>query len=299
MKQKIAYLCLFFTFLNVNAQDSISLPNVDVKIGLKYYSPFCVYVTNENKIIYKKDTISLYQIKERLYDFSIAEIYAKKQIHLFVDKNVRYSLIDSIKTEISSTNSSKYIVYRSNRIYTNRRRNVAKGIKHKSSLSYYSFLPPEYLRTRQEIKERDSLSKKKRELNPNLPPPPSSNDNRWVQASPNIERATYGIQQNIIDEALSNKVFSCYSISNTGLIDDAGKEINVSKEVLQEILKNNDAVFLKYESDLIYDNYIEFVKILQELKPNFKKNIHSYAEVIELSYQIQQLHKKAHIKLCN
>ena len=245
-------------FLNTSAQvESIELPDVDVKVGVLTFPHFDFYVTKENVIIYNNDTIKVHQIKELLHqpikDYGMeTTAYMYKYIHILADKNVKYRLIDSIKTEISSTNSSKYIIYRSN--FEKGKTYDIKGIKHKSPISFYSFSPPKFLKTDEEIRIQDSILKREYELNPYLPPVPSFDDPSWILVK-SIERSTYSIQQKIIDEALNNKTFKCYSITNEGL--KAGSEqINLDKNNLEKILLTNDVVFIKYTDDLIYSNYI-------------------------------------------
>lgn len=299
------YKFLVFLFLmgvfNLNAQiDNIELPDVDAKVGGLTIPHLDFYVTNTNEVIYNKDTIKVHEIKELLYQpikyYGITSVYMPKHIHIFADKNVKYSLIDSVKTEISSTDSSKYIIYRSNFIQKNQY-NV-KGIKHKSPLSFYSFSPPEYLKTKKEIRERDSISKKDYELNPKLPPIRSLNEIPWKPVY-SVERAVYGIQQKIIDEALENQIYKCYTVANNNLIENkTNNHIDINKEELKKLLLGLDVIFLRFDIDLTYESYINFIKTLQELKPNFVHNP-NHAEVIELSSQIQELHKKFRIKLCN
>uniref|UniRef100_UPI00404A547F hypothetical protein n=1 Tax=Gelidibacter sp. TaxID=2018083 RepID=UPI00404A547F len=301
MKQFLIGIAIFFSFLSTTAQvESIELPDVDMKIGVLALDHFDFYITKENVIIYNNDTIKVHQIKELLHqpteDFGIETMaYMNKTIHILADKNVKYKLIDSIKTEISSTNTSKYIIYRSN--FEQKCSYNIKGIKHKSPLSFYSFSPAKFLKTDEEIRIQDSILKKRYELNPDLPPVPSFDDPSWIPVK-SIERATYSIQQKIIDETLNNKTFNCYYVTNEGL-KIGSKQINLDKNNLEKILLINDVVFIKYTDDLIYSNYIKFIELLQELKPNFTVTNSNYAEVVELSYQIQELHKKAKIKLCD
>jgi biopolymer transport protein ExbD len=301
MKHYLIIVVMLFCFFNTTAQvKSIELPDVDVKVGVLTFPHFDFYVTKENVIIYNNDTIKIHQIKEFLHqpikDYGMEfTAYMYKYIHILADKNVKYKLIDSIKTEISSTNSSKYIIYRSN--FEQEKTSNIKGIKHKSPMSFYSFLPPEFLKTDEEIRIQDSISKEEYKLNPDLLPVPSFDDPSWIPVK-SIERATYSIQQKIIDEVLNNKTFNCYYVTNEGL-KIGSKQINLDKNNLERILLINDVVFIKYTDDLIYSNYIKFAELLQELKPNFTITNANYAEVIELSYQIQELHKKAKIKLCD
>lgn len=301
MNYKFLVLLFLIGAFSLNAQNNnIELPDVDVKVGVLTIPHFDFYVTNKGEVIYNKDTIKVHEIKEYLYrpikGYRVTSVYMNKYIHLFADKNLRYSLIDSIKTEISSTNSSKYIIYRSN-FKRNAQRKV-KGIKHKSPLSFYAFSPPEYLRTKKEIRERDSVSKREYELNPNLPPVSSLKEVSWKPAY-SVERAVYSVQQKIIDEALENKSHKCYTVSNEWLIENkTNKLIDINEKELNKLLLSLDVVFLKFNNELTYESYINFIKILQDLKPNFVHNP-NFAEIIELSNQIQGLHKKFKIKLCN
>src|SRR5690606_29015722 len=107
----------------------------------------------------------------------------------------------------SCTNSSKYIIYRSNINLKNSR--DIKGIKHKSPMSYYSFSPPEYLKTQRELKERDSIEKSHANQLSVLPIMPDlPTENQWNPIV-SVERAIYSLQQEIIDEALQGKSYQC------------------------------------------------------------------------------------------
>jgi len=306
-------LLIILSILNgkLNAQtQNIDLPEVDSEIGVIGYPYLDIYVTKEGRIIHDSDTINIYQLKERIYtpikkSPFVAE-YSKKQIHIFADKDVNYEVIDAIKTEVSATNSSKYIVYRSNfnkkkksdkKYVSPFNRIEKKGIKHKSPMSYYSFMPPKYLKTKKEIRERDSINEAELKLFPDLASMPSSklNNSKWITYS--TEEAIYSVQEEVINEALVDKKYKCYSISNEGFLDIELRRIELNKTFLEKTLSNLDIVFLKYEKDLKYNNYIKFIEVLQELKPNFKND--NYAEVIELSSQILALHKNYNIKICD
>ncbi|MGJ8591183.1 MAG: hypothetical protein ACSHXF_01470 [Aquaticitalea sp.] len=299
MKFSIVLFVSFILGLSLSAQDnSINLPDINMKVGMIVEPNYDIYVTKNKHIIFEKDTVNLNEINKLLYQsikgYGVATVaYMQKQIHLFADRDLEYRLIDDIKTEISSTNSSKYIIYRSSPNSNNGR--GINGIKHKSPLSYFSVYPPEYIKTKKQIKTNDSIIKEQEYLISDFPEIPSSSDSNW-KIHTSVERIIYSVQKEIIEGTLRDKIFECLTISNAGLINTEKKII--TKSDLKKLLLKNDILFLKYNSDLTYGNYLNAITILQELKPNFGSNM-NYAEVIELSYQIQKLHDEVGVVFCD
>lgn len=268
-----------------------------------YYS---IYVTKDNVVLFENDTIKIHQIKEKLYEgnekygYDISTTTAQSQVHLFIDKEAKYTIVDSIKTEIGSTNSLKHVIYRSN--FKQNNFYDIKGIKYKIPKAFYTFLPPKYIyskKERIELRERDSLNKieiMKDSILSQLPDVSNLNDYEW--SSTTIEDAVYSIQQNIIDEQLSNKIFTCFLLTNEGyFINNEKIKYSLSQSEIEKLLTNNDILFIKFDKELIFDKYIKFIKIISILKPQFTQD-NKLAEIIEISSQIDKLHKKAKIQIC-
>lgn len=217
----------------------------------------------------------------------------QKQIHLLADKSVKYRLIDEIVTEIASTNSSRNIIFRSNS--DSKKSRDVRGLKHKVPMSYYSFTPPKYLKTQKEIKEMERITDQQSEVMPNFPVVPDMESSKWI-ANVSVETAVYSLQKDLIHEALEAKRYECFFISNKGLLNADNKVM--TKDDIKNALLKNDIIFLKYDSELLYGNYINLIAVVKEMTSNYVRNSDT-AEVIELSNQIQDLHKKVDIELCN
>lgn len=109
-------LVLIFLLIGIqtSAQLKIDLPDSEKKIKYKSVSPISsIYVLKDNTILLEKDTVFIYNIGKliSLEYFKVPiDMKMRYQVHLFADKSVNYSLIDEIKTQVSS-------VYAINRIY--------------------------------------------------------------------------------------------------------------------------------------------------------------------------------------
>lgn len=283
----------FFCIHSYSQIDSIQLPKVDMKIGTLVEPHFDFYVTKNGSILYEKDTIKIYEVKQVLYrpirNYGLSMMHAKKYVHIFADERVNYSLIDSIKTEIASTNSSRYIIYRSN-LDSKHRRNI-KGIKHQSPISYFSYLPLEYIPVQDDSEAQEHLN----EDISDFPRVPNKNSVEWKHQT-SIETAVYSLQKDLLNDKLKSISYECLTMTNNGLFDKQNKLI--SKETLRELLAKNEAIFLSYASDLKYGKYISTIALLKELKPNFE-SLPNLAEIIEIFAQIQKLHKEVGIQLCD
>lgn len=307
MKNKLlVYIFVFLNCLLSYTQNNISLPEINVPfqvIDACYYS---IYVTKDNVVLFENDTIKIHQIKEKLYEgnekcgYDVSTTTAQSQVHLFIDKEAKYTIVDSIKTEIGSTNSLKHVIYRSN--FKQNNFYDIKGIKYKIPKAFYTFLPPKYIYSKKEkieLRERDSLNKIEIMNDPflsRLPDMSKLNDYDWD--SNTVEDAIYSIQQNIIDEQLSGKIFTCILLTNDGFYINDEKYINsINKSQIEKLLINNDILFLNFDNDLIFDNYINLIKTINVLKLEFVHN-NKYADIIEMSSQINSIHNKVKIKIC-
>jgi hypothetical protein len=292
-----------------NGQESrMELPDINENLGSLRYPYLSIRVIDSSKVTmsynYAKDldTIPFSMIKDAVYlNLSddryglVSSLYMKTHIHLFADRNINYNIIDALKTELSATNKSRYIIYRSN--MGNLKNSEIAGIKHKSPLGFLKLILPEYKKTKEETRTRDSLSRQQEKDFPHLAELSRSLENSSVEFESDytLESVVYGLQQEIIDEYLLSKTYKCYKITNKGF-KDSKKVYQLSD--LGSILRNYDVVLLSHNEDLIYENYLEFIKELHKYIPNFG-NKKVKAEVVELSNQIKKIHKLANIELCN
>jgi biopolymer transport protein ExbD len=299
---KLLNYLLIFNVLTLSAQvESIELPDLGENKVSSFSWYNTIYVTKTGVVLFDNDTIPIPKIAEKLFvnkkqdrTMEAKVVYGPKAVHIFADKNLNYSLIDGIKTELSKTNRAKRLIYRSN--FTDNGHEML-GLKHDSPPSFFSIQIPEYRKTRKAQMKEDSIRKIELEKFPDIGDMNDMLDQakgNWIPVN-TVETSVYGIQQDIIDEALANKSYKCYSISNNGLEDYN----RVYKDAeLETVLEESDIVFLDYKDDLTYGNYLKFILELHKFIPN-SGNKKVKTTVIELSNQIKTIHKMAEIKLCN
>lgn len=293
---KIILAFCFFVNL-IYCQNKINLPeNIENNFSLLSVPYHSIHVTKENKIIFNNDTIELYNLKERLLenylheDYNIASITSNKNVHFFIDKEVKYDFYDKLFTEVSCVYDAPYVILRSNfesDIYK------IKGVKKKLFKSFYSFKAPKIYPTHVEIeeKEKENVEDQKN----GFPPIPNENDlSNWKLNS--VEIAVYTIQQEIIDEQLKDKKVSCIKITNQGILKEKEYYSFIDYKVWERLANDNNVIFITFDKNLNYENYFNYSlsKPLSYEISN-KNNI----EFIELSTQILHLHKKANIKICD
>lgn len=287
----------FCCFVNIiYSQNKINLPeNIENNFSLLDIPYHSIYLTKQNEIIFDNDTIELHNLKERLLegylneDYSIASTFYKN-VHFFIDKEVKYDFYDKLFTEVSCVYDAPYVILRSNfesDIYK------IKGVKKKLSKSFYSFKAPKFYFINAEIdeKEKQYIEDQKN----GFPTIPDENDlSNWKLNS--VEIAVYTIQQKIIDEQLKDKKISCIRITNQGILKEKKYYSFIDYKVWESLANDNNVIFITFDKNLSYENYFKYSlsKPLSYEISN-KNNI----EFIELSTQILHLHKKANIKICD
>jgi biopolymer transport protein ExbD len=293
---KIIFALCFFVNI-IYSQNKINLPeNNENNFSLLNVPYHSIYVTKEKKIIFDNDTIELYNLKERLLenylheDYNIASIILNKNVHFFIDKELKYDFYDKLFTEVSCVYDAPYVILRSNfesDIYK------IKGVKKKLFKSFYSFKAPKFYFTNVEIEEKEKqyIEDKKN----GFPPIPNENDlNNWTLNS--VETAIYTIQQEIIDEQLKDKNISCIKITSQGILKEKEYYPFEDKKIWKSLANDNNVIFITFDINLSYENYYKYSLSKPLVYGIINKN---NIEFIELSSQILHLHKKANIKLCN
>lgn len=255
-----------------------------------------IYVTKEKKIIFDNDTIELYNLKERLLenylheDYNITSTFSNKNVHFFIDKEVKYDFYDKLFTEVSSVYDAPYVILRSN--FENDIYKI-KGIKKKLSKSFYSFKAPKFYFTNAEIneKEKQYIEDQKN----GFPPIPNENDlSNWKLNS--VEIAVYTLQQEIIDEQLKGKKISLIKITNQGILKEKEYYSFIDYKVWESLANDNNVIFIVFDKNLSYENYFKY----SSSKPlSYEISNKNNIEYIELSSQILHLHKNANIKICD
>jgi len=287
----------FYFFVNlIFCQNKINLPeNIENNFKLLDIPYHSIYLTKENEIIFDNDTIELHNLKERLLegypneDYSIASTFYKN-VHFFIDKEVKYDIYDKLFTEVSCVYDAPYVILRSNfesEIYK------IKGVKKKLFKSFYSFKAPKFLYTNIEIEEKQKQYIEDQKNG--FPPIPNENDlSNWKLNS--VEIAAYSLQQEIINEQLIDKKVSCIKITNQGILNEKKYYSFEDDKIWENLINKNDVLFVTFEENLIYDNFIKYAKLIPLGNGIFRNN---KIEIIELSSQIINLHKKANIYICD
>ena len=142
-----------------------------------------------------------------------------------------------------------------------------------------------------------------------IPLMPQENDPVWNNPtlkakhpfpySYNYEKVLYSVRRDVIEDKFSDVDYKCLKIGNNGLKDVNGNAISSLKfsEIETYLLKNR--VLIAYtEEDLTYQNYLRLVEVLQKLAPLEESINGNYCNVVEISNQMKQLHKRFNIKLC-
>jgi hypothetical protein len=291
---KIKFVILL-TYNFLFSQNQISLPKIEKNnyrvYGMPYHS---ITISHDNIITFDKDTVKVNEIKERLLDkyknsdFDYTVTFGEsKNIHLFIDVNSKFNFFDKVFTEISST-VNPVVILRGNFENTTNSYDII-GLKTKLAPSFYKFSAPKYQFTNQEIEEANIKTQNSQD---DFPPIPK------ISRFPikNLTTAIYSIQQEIIDEQLINKKIECIKVTNEGLIVKDRKISFENREFWTGLESNFNVVFITFEEDLLYSNYIEYIKT----RPiNFNLINTSNIELVELSSQILEIHKRAKIKICD
>ncbi|RPD96684.1 hypothetical protein EGM88_10010 [Aureibaculum marinum] len=109
----------FSAFVCVKAQCTIELPDSNLEVNYNSLTPFFNVKVCSNENVYIEDTlVEIENLADSLFvykDGISAELMLRLQIHLFADKNVKSSLIDKIKSQITRAHIYT-LMYRTNNI---------------------------------------------------------------------------------------------------------------------------------------------------------------------------------------
>jgi len=290
-------ISLFLLTFNLKAQiGNIELPSGNEQIKINHTTPIIsIYVDKENAVYLEKESVEISELGKRLnyirYKLPLEHMVFVK-VFLYIDKKVPYKIIDKIKTEIAS-------VYIYNLYYKTgsvEDKDLLKGLGFRNHQSFFRHQHIEKKITKkqeQEIKRyKDSIRKTENNFIqlPPPPPPPMS----WTAE---FSYKLYSDQQEIIDEILEEKSYSCISITNNGIKVEKEFIGFDNLEDIERIFLNNDVLLVNFDENLVYQNYFKMISIVRKFeRKNKNKHIPLYAE---MSTEIREIHKKANIKLCD
>ncbi len=289
MKLLISFL-LFTTVLNAQVS-SIELPEGEDEIKINRFTPLLsIYVDENNEVYLEKEPIRVFDLAKELsylrYKMPF-EVQMRIKVFLYVDNNSSYSVIDEIKSQLASAYFER-LYYKTNSIED---KDILKGISWTNHQSFYHLKMPNKILTKKEQERNKRYNDSLGKLGgfDGIPPPPPPQPN-WFFDSQYI---IYSDSKAAIEEALEGKKYSCVTLTNVGFEKDNEIIKFDDKEKLETLFYSQDIVFVRFSENLKYSNYISAIKDYKNLE--IKKRGYFF----ELSSEIEKIHEKSDIKLCN
>ena len=269
---------------------SIDLPDYDNEyrsVSTPYYP---IFVTEKQEIILFADTIDVYALSWKIMhgipNFNNGVIIPNIQAHLIIDKKVPYQFVDLVKTQVASTKVSKdYFYYRNSpeESITSR----VKAIRNPNHLAFFN-IRAEPVITKRYLRIRDSIRKINEASDLPIPPKPIA-----LNTITSVEKAIYTLQPDAIDEALENKKCICLELKRDGLYEGKVKKVDIGdSKGLYGLYSGHDVVLLKFDKELIYQDYFNYLMMLDGNSEQLQK-----VEIVELSQEIIAVHQSAKIVL--
>ena len=290
MKIKILLIVLFACAICSGQTSDMELPAYDGdyrSVSTPYYP---IYILKTEEIILFNDTISPADLSKALYkgipNYGSSFMIPKAQVHLIIDKDVAYETVDMVKSQSASTTASKlYFYYRASD--EKRISSRVKAIRYPNHSSFFILNIPEHMLTQSDLIKRDSI---KNTIPSELPVPPRPYLLNTIRT---VEQAIYSVQQNAIDEVLNAKNCISLTLKSDGLYRGAGNRTALLEaEAIFDLFSKYDLVLLKFDKDLLYQDYFNYLIVLEAIQDRLKK-----VEIIELSKEITEIHKDAGIRL--
>lgn len=292
---KIFLLLIVSNF--IYSQNDIKLPDIEKNNFNTLHIPFhSIVLTNSNVILFDNDTIEIHELKYRLlsnyqnqpFDYT-STMGRLKNVHLFIDVDCKFRFFDRVFTEISST-VNPVVILRGNFSSTDNYNDVI-GLKTKLPLSFYNFSTPKYRYTHEEMRKRNENEDS--EFHPPLPP--LTDNSLVINKKFKDLSAIFTLQQEVIDEYLQMWTYTCVNISNEGIFF-RGRHFNYNDtSIWENIQANYDVIIVWFDKELLYSNYIQYVK---NRPNNFNLMKDTNLEIIELTTEIRELHNRAKIRIC-
>src|SRR5690606_1458520 len=289
-------LILLFLLIGIetSAQLKIDLSDSEKKIKYKSVSTISsIYVLKDNTILLEKDTVFVYNIGKLIsldYFKAPTDVKMYYQVHLFADKSANYSLIDEIKTQLSS-------VYTINRIYYQMGilEDITSGFAMDLHPSFFKLQPIEEKLTKVEQRISDSINSNLHFDDFSIPPPPSPAGYELFL----IKEKIYSIQKEVINEVLVDNNYTCITVTNEGVKFNNNKIEKFSNtDLFKKVLLENDLIFVRFDKELKYNQYIIYLNHLMKLSKECYETNNKYPQTIDLSFEILKLHQENNIIIC-
>lgn len=290
MKIKILLIILFACAICSGQTSDLELPvyNGEYRSVSTPYYP--IYILKSEEIILFNDTISPADLSKALYKgipkYGSYFMIHQAQVHLIVDKDVAYETVDMVKSQIASTAASRlYFYYRASD--EKRISSRVKAIRNPNHSSFFKLNIRDHMLTRSDLRRRDSI---KKTIESELPVPPKPYQINTIRT---IEQAIYSVQQNAIDEVLNAKNCISFTLKPDGLYLGAGNRmVLLEAEAIFDLFSKYDLVLLKFDKDLLYQDYFNYLIALEVIQDRLNK-----VDIIELSKEITEIHKDTGIRL--
>lgn len=295
---RYVFLILFLTAnICYSQKEKIKLPKGDreIKISKSRITPIVsIYIDKNETIFFENEKVTIEDISRLflLYKYSLNEedkMFIK--IFLYLDERISYEIVDRIKTRLANA-YGMHIIYKTNSIED---KNILKGIYFRCHPSIYRFKEIEKQITKKEAQENEKLLES---IDDNMsmsmiPPPPPI---YWAY---DIMYRIYSLEQNVINESLNDKNYQCANLSDNGI--EFGAEIISlnNKEEIKKILSDTDLIMLKFDSNLKYATYFEFLQTYKAIESANQSENKSTAFIIELSSELLDAYRRKEINFCN
>lgn len=268
----IVIFTISVSFSQVN--DSIELPKGGKEVS--FYATTNIYATKtqnistDNKKFNYFDDISNSIMNQ--FDYS-----SNPKVVLYADKHTRFEFIQKIKKEIALVNKIFYIM-------TDSTNNSKMGIPvylnsflgiHKNSAEILTLI---------QVKRNEEFNGNEHQYLP----PPKSLSSAWYHE---FEEIIYSGNKSKIDSILKKYKYSTIKLKpQKKIIHNKQK---VDSILMDKLLERNQIVFLKFDYDLVYDDYVFVINQYDQRKKLNKE----MAYLIEIPYELEFLLKNLNIKI--
>ena len=259
--------------------DKIKLPKGGTDINItKTVQMYSLYITvnqevynDDKRLDYFKDiNYSIQEQRNKSVDFSFPQ-----KLFLYADKKVQYKFIDKIKGYFVAP---KWVYY------------MTDGIEQLKATTFWlnygnQNLEIEEIMTLEQDVKNEALNCEGPSL---LMPPPMA----WYHE---FEDIIYSRNKESIDNVLKEHTHDVLQISKNKTINYKNKVIN--EDSLLKFFKNNEVLFLKFDGDILYEDYISAIQIIKDILNFLEKKQEKRAYVVEVSYELEIFLKRNNIKL--
>ena len=266
---------LFCLSLSLNAQpkESIKLPEGGKEMAIEEaLQLFSLYVT-ENQEVYNDgrkleyfDDIS-YSILDQK-NKSIDE-WTPQLVLLYADKNVKYSFIEAIKIEVAKAKNN--IHYNTGNV------EALETINKLLEYNPNNFKSLHFIKSKEEELAEGEIES----VFMMTPPPPP----------PSLVAYIYAVDKTMVEEGLNS--FSTYTfvtLKNDKILDSNGEPLD--EQNLANLIPNEALLFIRYDKNLLYGDYIKSTVKLDELRKKLKETKQIEFRPFEASSELEAHFKK-------